>query len=353
MKSIICALLFIPLSAALALDPATSKMQVSSEETATVKGLKPFVGLDLGYTNYSDKADVEGIPSSVKVLGSYYLDLAPVVLDAGLGFNQQKFSQSAVTDRNVSGTSLELAARYEFAHNWQVGGVENTLFNQGPSYTAKQADVQLVGFQVLKQFPVNKSWLARVGARVMTGINTDTRINMALIDLQLGWNPNGETHSQVQEAQINLPARPVVQAAPASALQSILARERMTAKNFLHFAPNQAKISKLDNQRLATLAHKLKGSALFSSIEVVGHTDKTGLEKKNLPLSQKRSEAVAAALKKAGLPVAQLQAKGVGSVQPLIETNVKAQMFVNRRVELRFNDVKDEAALSAILKSVR
>lgn len=353
MKRIIFAFLLLPFSAALAQEPNTSKLQITSDPNAVVTGIKPFIGLDLGYTNYSDKADIEGIPSSAKILGSYYLDLAPLVLDAGLGLHQQKFHQSAVPERNVSGTALELAARYRFANNWQVGGVENTLFNRGASYTATQADVQLGGLQVLKQFTVNKDWIARVGGRLMTGINTDTRMNMALIDLQLGWNPSAEAHTQIQEAKVNNLARPVVQAAPTSALKDILARERMLAKNFLHFAPNQAQVSMLDSKRLTALAQKLKGTNLFSSIEVIGHTDKTGLEQKNLPLSQRRSEAVATALKKAGLPVAQLHTQGVGSVQPLIETNVKAKMAVNRRVELRFVDVKDEASLSKILQTIR
>lgn len=70
-------------------------------------------------------------------------------------------------------------------------------------------------------------------------------------------------------------------------------------------------------------------------IEVSGHTDNTGDPEINRPLSQRRAEAVRAALVADGVPADQLVAKGYGSDQPVADNATEDGRFRNRRIEYR------------------
>jgi OmpA-OmpF porin, OOP family len=67
---------------------------------------------------------------------------------------------------------------------------------------------------------------------------------------------------------------------------------------------------------------------------VYGHTDNKGSDDVNVPLSQKRAEAVQAYLLRKGLKQNQIEAKGYGSQKPIAENNTEAGRSKNRRVEI-------------------
>ena len=69
-------------------------------------------------------------------------------------------------------------------------------------------------------------------------------------------------------------------------------------------------------------------------IGVYGHTDNSGSDDVNIPLSEKRAEAVKAYLLKKGLPSTRIEAKGYGSVKPIADNNTAAGKSKNRRVEI-------------------
>ena len=69
-------------------------------------------------------------------------------------------------------------------------------------------------------------------------------------------------------------------------------------------------------------------------IGVYGHTDNSGSDDVNIPLSEKRAEAVKAYLLKKGLPSTRIEAKGYGSVKPIADNNTQAGKSKNRRVEI-------------------
>jgi outer membrane protein OmpA-like peptidoglycan-associated protein len=67
---------------------------------------------------------------------------------------------------------------------------------------------------------------------------------------------------------------------------------------------------------------------------VYGHTDNQGSDNINVPLSQKRAEAVKNYLLKKGLKQNQIEAKGYGSEKPIADNSTDAGRSKNRRVEI-------------------
>jgi len=70
-------------------------------------------------------------------------------------------------------------------------------------------------------------------------------------------------------------------------------------------------------------------------IEIGGHTDATGTDAINNPLSQARAQAVMAYLARKGVPLERMEAHGYGSRQPIATNSTRAGRAQNRRVELR------------------
>lgn len=71
-----------------------------------------------------------------------------------------------------------------------------------------------------------------------------------------------------------------------------------------------------------------------TSIKVSGHTDSTGGDKINIPLSQNRADSVAAYLRTQKVSSARIQSYGYGSQYPVASNNNESGKQANRRVEL-------------------
>ena len=69
------------------------------------------------------------------------------------------------------------------------------------------------------------------------------------------------------------------------------------------------------------------------SFEVQGHCDASGSDKVNDPLSQRRAEAIVAALVEQGIAAVRLTAVGKGSHQPIADNRTEEGRAKNRRVE--------------------
>jgi outer membrane protein OmpA-like peptidoglycan-associated protein len=70
-------------------------------------------------------------------------------------------------------------------------------------------------------------------------------------------------------------------------------------------------------------------------IDVYGHTDPTGGDAINIPLSRNRAESVANYLSQRGVNRARIATQGFGSSQPIADNGTEAGRAQNRRVELR------------------
>ena len=69
--------------------------------------------------------------------------------------------------------------------------------------------------------------------------------------------------------------------------------------------------------------------------EVEGHTDNTGNDEINQPLSERRAQAIVDELVKDGIAASDLTAKGYGSSRPVADNTTPEGRAHNRRVEFR------------------
>ena len=86
-------------------------------------------------------------------------------------------------------------------------------------------------------------------------------------------------------------------------------------------------------QQLAAVVPSVKACAGVK-LMVVGHTDSTGTDAINQPLSENRAKAVAAYLVSQGIPADSVSSEGVGSSQPVASNDTEAGRAQNRRTEI-------------------
>ena len=86
-------------------------------------------------------------------------------------------------------------------------------------------------------------------------------------------------------------------------------------------------------QQLAAVVPSVKACAGVK-LTVVGHTDSTGTDAINQPLSENRAKAVAAYLVSQGIPADSVSSEGVGSSQPVASNDTEAGRAQNRRTEI-------------------
>jgi outer membrane protein OmpA-like peptidoglycan-associated protein len=77
-------------------------------------------------------------------------------------------------------------------------------------------------------------------------------------------------------------------------------------------------------------------------IDVYGHTDPSGGDAINMPLSRNRAESVANYLAQRGVNRARIATQGFGSSQPVADNSTESGRAQNRRVELRITPVQQQ-----------
>jgi outer membrane protein OmpA-like peptidoglycan-associated protein len=70
-------------------------------------------------------------------------------------------------------------------------------------------------------------------------------------------------------------------------------------------------------------------------VEIGGHTDSEGSDTYNQTLSQNRAGSVRQYLIQAGIPAAQVTAKGYGETVPVADNTTEAGRALNRRTEFK------------------
>lgn len=152
-----------------------------------------------------------------------------------------------------------------------------------------------------------------------------------------------EIREVVREVQVPAPAPPPViiqrcHGAPEGAAvdaDGCLIKEQTITLNGVTFDFNKARLTPNAETVLDTVAGAFRSQPTLK-VEIAGHTDSIGSEAANLILSQKRAESVRAYLILRGATPKQLDARGYGKSQLLVNPELNdTDRERNRRVELR------------------
>ena len=109
---------------------------------------------------------------------------------------------------------------------------------------------------------------------------------------------------------------------------------KVTFDSGILFATNKADLNAASKSSLQQFATVLKDNS-DCDIAIYGHTDNTGSDAINNPLSQKRAESVSNYLKAQGVASAQIKTiGGQGSTNPVADNSTAEGRKQNRRVEV-------------------
>jgi len=160
----------------------------------------------------------------------------------------------------------------------------------------------------------------------------------------------GGTAGNLIGKEMDKQAKELEQAVPTAEVQRVGEGINMTFDSSLMFPINSAELNATYKDDLAAAA------AVFAkygdtNILVEGHTDNTGTDAINLPLSEKRAKAVADYLESQGVAASRLDTKWYGSSKPKYPNDSPENQAKNRRVELAIyaNDDMKQAAQDGTL----
>ena len=101
----------------------------------------------------------------------------------------------------------------------------------------------------------------------------------------------------------------------------------------INFQTDGFSLTPASQQQLTQIADKLKACP-DPKVSVVGHTDSSGNDAINIPLSENRAKAVADYLISQGVAGDRVTSKGVGSAEPIASNDTPAGMAQNRRTDI-------------------
>jgi outer membrane protein OmpA-like peptidoglycan-associated protein len=127
-----------------------------------------------------------------------------------------------------------------------------------------------------------------------------------------------------------------------SNLQELNALKNNLESTTLLFPLGRAELEAGQETNLAQAEHSIRDLVAQATplrqsvtVELVGHTDITGVEASNLPLSRQRADQIRAALLRNGIKSATLLPRGVGTSQPLRDDGTEEGRRLNRSVTFK------------------
>jgi len=108
---------------------------------------------------------------------------------------------------------------------------------------------------------------------------------------------------------------------------------KVTFDSGILFATNSYTLNQSSKNSLIQFATSLKNTP-DTYVEIYGHTDSTGNDGINIPLSQNRAKSVKDFLVTQGVATTRMATEGLGSSQPVADNATAAGKQQNRRVEV-------------------
>lgn len=377
MRSIAASLTAVSMIASIAVaqDSQTTRMTAPTSGAMNVYdpvGWFPFIGLTGGYMTPNDSLLTEGTPGEFKIIGSYFSETRRSVVDLGLGVMANSFSQKSTTQNNfINGGTLEAAWRYNATNRWQVGPIVNTFVTGSNRYGSTDPNLTTFGgLQIIKEIPVRGTNMFRVGLKGLTDLSIPgAEVNTVMLDLQWGFGQE-QTAPAVSETDADV--------SPERGMASNLDQAASTPETYnvsntrrvIEADPDGEAITLRNDERMqfdtgvsdlrvsnVNFVENLGGilasrSDLFDKVEVIGYADQTGTDAINMRVSEGRSKEVAQRLEDGGLAGNKIDTSWKGSSELLYQSLLPEDMQQNRRVDLKFHGVKDQAALEELLSGL-
>jgi peptidoglycan-binding protein ArfA len=141
--------------------------------------------------------------------------------------------------------------------------------------------------------------------------------------------PNIKIVNNIQVSQASTPA-PAPGPGPCATLQADITG---LLKTPINFQTDGFSLASESQGQLTQVADKLKACP-DAKLAVVGHTDNTGNDAINIPLSGNRAKSVADYLISQGVAADHISSNGVGSAQPIASNDTPDGRAQNRRVDI-------------------
>ncbi|MBF0577127.1 OmpA family protein [Dysgonomonas sp. GY617] len=108
---------------------------------------------------------------------------------------------------------------------------------------------------------------------------------------------------------------------------------KVTFESGILFATNSSSLNSASQSALSQFASSLRNHP-DTDINIAGHTDSSGSDAINNPLSEKRAQAVYNFLLQQGVAGNRMTSAGMGSTEPVADNSTSAGKAQNRRVEI-------------------
>ncbi len=109
---------------------------------------------------------------------------------------------------------------------------------------------------------------------------------------------------------------------------------KVTFESGILFATNSSTLNTASRASLDKFATSLQNNPPDTDVKIYGHTDSTGSDAINNPLSQRRAESVYNYLMSKGVSGSRMMSQGFGSTQPVADNSTVSGREQNRRVEV-------------------
>jgi len=108
---------------------------------------------------------------------------------------------------------------------------------------------------------------------------------------------------------------------------------KVTFDSGILFATNSSTLNQASINALTQFSNSLKTNP-ETDVQIFGHTDSSGSDQINIPLSERRAGAVQTFLLGQGVAGSRMTAQGMGSSQPIADNSTTDGKAQNRRVEI-------------------
>ena len=143
----------------------------------------------------------------------------------------------------------------------------------------------------------------------------------------------GGTAGAVIGHQMDQQAKEIHQNIPGATVARVGEGMDVTFNSEVLFAPNSDVLNEQARSNLTSLAQSLQKYP-NTNVLIVGHTDSTGSESRDMSLSKRRAMATERYLASQGVARSRMRAEGRGASEPVAPNDTEADRQRNRRVEV-------------------